>query len=74
MKETTKIKIKEIYQWPKKLTNDLLPWYDILRRVVIWPLMVVSFYCFIAFYSIGWGLDNAKALHEALGWGDKNVL
>ena len=68
MKETTRIKIKEIYQCPKKLTNDLLPWYNILRRVIIWPLMVVSFYCFIALYAIGWGLDNAKGVHEEIGF------
>ena len=58
------MKTKVWYKWPEGYIGSLLPWYVILRRLVVSPIQYFGFWVLYVGTALGYGLSDAENLRK----------
>lgn len=54
------------YKWPKGYVSDLVPWYNVIRRLLAAPFQLIGFAIMYFGELLGYGLSSAERLRKDL--------
>lgn len=56
------------FKWPATPENSYAPWYDIARRIIAMPVILVGLGLIWIAHVVGFGLKTANKVAEQIWW------